>query len=91
MSKTQSKTKPVVTEQQVQKPYFTINGKQYTEDMLTQEQLVFLSHLIDLEQQINRVNFQLQQLQVCKQAFAAQLEVSMKQTEVALPKDTEVN
>lgn len=56
----------------------TINGKTYTEDMLTDEQKALVGHVINLEQKIGNQIFQLEQLQGGKAYFMAQLEASLK-------------
>lgn len=89
MPKARVKTTEVQKEE-VQQPFFNINGKRYTQDMLTQDQLLIINHLMDIEQQVNQNSFKLQQLQVTKQAFVGQLEVSLKQTESSIKKDDEV-
>ena len=62
-------------------PKININGQDYTEADLTQEQLILVNHVMDLDRKINGMMFQLDQLNVGKQAFMAQLEVSLKQAE----------
>lgn len=61
----------------------SLNGKEYNQDELTEDQILMVNHLIDLDSQINSLNFKLQQVQVCKQTFLIQLEASLKQSELA--------
>ena len=49
-----------------------------------------VNHLIDLDSQINSLNFKLQQVQVCKQSFMIQLEASLKQSEILKNKTEDV-
>jgi len=47
----------------------TINDKEYTEDQLTDQQKVMINHIADLNRKIDSAQFNLDQLQVGKQAF----------------------
>ncbi len=60
----------------------TLNDKEYTEDDLNPEQKHIVNHLLNLEQKIGSTQFQLEQLQVGKQAFVKMLEDSLKATDV---------
>ena len=51
----------------------TINDKEYTEDQLTDQQKVMINHIGDLERKIGSTQFNLDQLQVGKQAFVDML------------------
>mgnify|MGYP003114848003 FL=1 len=57
----------------------TINDKDYTEDELTDQQKVMVNHIGDLDRKIGSTQFNLDQLQVGKQAFVDML---IKSTEV---------
>lgn len=57
----------------------TINDKDYTEDQLTDQQKVMVNHIGDLDRKIGSTQFNLDQLQVGKQAFVDML---IKSTEV---------
>ena len=56
----------------------TINGTDYTEDQLTDQQKVFVNHVADLDRKIGSTQFNLDQLQVGKQAFMSLLTASLE-------------
>lgn len=47
----------------------TIDGVEYTEDQLTEEQKYMVAQLQDLEQKLSQLRFQTDQLNVAKNAF----------------------
>ena len=51
----------------------TINDKENTEDQLTDQQKVMINHIADLDRKIGSTQFNLDQLQVGKQAFIEML------------------
>lgn len=55
----------------------TINGTDYTEDQLTDTQKVMINHIADLDRKIGSTQFNLDQLQVGKQAFMDMLTESL--------------
>lgn len=55
----------------------TINGTEYTEDQLTDQQKVMINHIADLDRKIGTTQFNLDQLQVGRQAFMDMLEASL--------------
>lgn len=57
----------------------TINDKEYTEDQLTDQQKVMINHIADLERKIGSTQFNLDQLQVGKQAFLDMLTKSLEE------------
>ena len=59
----------------------TINDKEYTEDQLADQQKVMINHIADLERKINSTQFNLDQLQVGKQAFLDMLTKSLEEEE----------
>jgi len=59
----------------------TINDKEYTEDQLTDQQKVMINHIGDLERKIGSTQFNLDQLQVGKQAFVDMLGNSLEAEE----------
>ncbi|MDC0404198.1 hypothetical protein OAM26_04115 [Porticoccaceae bacterium] len=63
----------------------SINGTEYTEDQLTDQQKVMINHVADLDRKIGSTQFNLDQLQVGKQAFMDMLTKSLEAdtTEVA--------
>lgn len=58
----------------------TINGNDYTEDQLTDHQKLLINHIGDLERKIGSAQFNLDQLQVGKQAFIDMLAKSVEET-----------
>lgn len=60
----------------------TINEVDYTEDQLTDEQKVLINHVADLDRKIGSTRFNLDQLQVGRDAFMNMLTASLnKETE----------
>jgi hypothetical protein len=59
----------------------TINDKDYTEDQLTEEQKVLINHVADLDRKIGSARFNLDQLQVGRDAFVNMLTASLKETD----------
>ena len=51
----------------------TINDKEYSEDQLNDQQKVMVNHVLDLDRKISSTQFNLDQLQVGKQAFVEML------------------
>ena len=56
----------------------SINGTEYTEDQLTDQQKVMINHVSDLDRKIGSTQFNLDQLQVGKQAFMDMLTKSLE-------------
>ena len=56
----------------------TINGTDYTEDQLTDAQKVFVNHVTDLDRKIRSAQFNMDQLNVGKQAFMQLLTASLE-------------
>ena len=56
----------------------TINDKEYTEDQLTNEQKVMINHISDLDRKINSTQFNLDQLNVGREAFVKMLTESLE-------------
>jgi hypothetical protein len=56
----------------------SINGTDYTEDQLTDQQKVMINHIADLDRKIGSTQFNLDQLQVGKQAFMDMLTKSLE-------------
>ena len=63
----------------------TIDGVEHNANNFTESQSVLLHHTIDLDRKIGSTQFQLQQLQVGKDAF-----LSLLKTELDKPQDVEV-
>lgn len=59
----------------------TINGTDYTEDQLTDEQKAMINHIADLDRKIGSTRFNLDQLQVGRDAFVNMLTASLKETD----------
>jgi hypothetical protein len=57
----------------------TINDKEYTQDQLTDQQKVMINHIGDLERKIGSTQFNLDQLQVGRQAFLDMLTKSLEE------------
>ena len=58
----------------------SINGTDYTEDQLTDQQKVMINHVADLDRKIGSTQFNLDQLQVGKQAFMDMLTKSLEES-----------
>jgi hypothetical protein len=70
----------------------TINGNNYVLEDLTQEQQMMFQHCVDLERKIGNTTFQLDQLNVGRNAFLKMLEDSLaasKEQVEAEPVETE--
>ena len=57
----------------------TINGTEYTEDQLTDQQKVMVNHISDLDRKIGSTQFNLDQLNVGREAFVNMLTQSLDQ------------
>ena len=58
----------------------SINGTEYTEDQLTDQQKVMINQVADLDRKIGSTQFNLDQLQVGKQAFMDMLTKSLEES-----------
>ena len=58
----------------------TINGTDYTEDQLTDQQKVMINHVADLDRKMGSAQFNLDQLAVAKQAFMDMLTKALEET-----------
>jgi hypothetical protein len=56
----------------------TINGTEYTQDQLTDQQKVMLHHISDLDRKIGSTQFNLDQLNVGREAFVNMLTQSLE-------------
>ena len=61
------------------KQTIVINDQEYTEDQLTDEQKVLINHVADLDRKIGSTRFNLDQLQVGRDAFMQMLTQSLKE------------
>jgi hypothetical protein len=57
----------------------SINGTDYTEDQLTDQQKVMINHISDLDRKIGSTQFNLDQLNVGKDAFVNMLTRSLEE------------
>ena len=58
-----------------------IDDKEYTEDQLTDQQKVLINHVGDLDRKIRSAQFNLDQLQVGRDAFMNMLKTSLEEPE----------
>ena len=58
----------------------SINGTDYTEDQLTDQQKVMINHVADLERKIKSAQFNIDQLSVGKDAFIQRLKTALEDT-----------
>ena len=56
----------------------TIDDKEYTEDQLSEEQKVMINHISDLDRKVGSTQFNLDQLNVGRQAFMNMLKSSLE-------------
>ena len=61
----------------------TINDQEYTEDQLTDEQKVLINHVADLDRKIGSTRFNLDQLQVGRDAFMQMLTATLNKVDDA--------
>jgi hypothetical protein len=61
-----------------EKTPITIDGVEYAEDDLTDEQKVIINHLLDLDRKISSAQFNIDQLNVGRQAFMNMLKSSLE-------------
>ena len=61
----------------------TINDKEHKVDDLTQEQIAMVNHVSDLDRKLSSAQFNLDQLNVGRNAFMNMLTESLKTEEVA--------
>jgi cell division protein ZapA (FtsZ GTPase activity inhibitor) len=67
----------------MKKTTITIDGREYTEDQLTDEQKVLINHIADLDRKIGSTQFNLDQLQVGRSAFMSMLTTSLAKGDAA--------
>ena len=58
-----------------------IDGKEYTEDQLTDEQKIIINHISDLDRKMGSVKFNLDQMAVGRDAFVNILKQSLQEVE----------
>jgi hypothetical protein len=59
----------------------TIDGTDYTEDQLTDQQKVMINHVADLDRKIRSAQFNLDQLTVGRDAFMKMLSASLQEND----------
>jgi len=59
----------------------TINGKEYTEDQLNEQQKAMVNHVADLDRKIGSARFNLDQLSVGRDSFMKMLTESLEAPE----------
>lgn len=64
-----------------EKQTVSIDGTEYTEDQLTDQQKVLINHVGDLDRKIRSAQFNLDQLQVGRDAFMSMLKTSLEEPE----------
>tara|TARA_R110002111_G_scaffold170680_1_gene236375 strand:- start:257 stop:499 length:243 start_codon:yes stop_codon:yes gene_type:complete len=64
-----------------QKPVLTFDDKEYVIEDMTDEQKAVLNHINDLQNKLNSMQFNLDQLNVGKDAFISKLRESLKEPE----------
>jgi hypothetical protein len=65
-----------------EKKTITVNDKTHNLEDLNEQQLAMVNHLQDLERKISNARFNVDQLNVGKEAFIRMLEESLDQSEV---------
>lgn len=58
-----------------------IDGKEYQYEDMTAEQQTMVNHLVDLDRKLNSAKFNLDQLQIGRNAFMSMLSESLSKTE----------
>jgi hypothetical protein len=59
----------------------TINDRDYTEDQLTDQQKAMINHISDLDRKMRSAQFNLDQLQVGREAFVNMLTASLQESD----------
>lgn len=65
------------------KATITLDGKEYSEDQLTDEQKMMVNHINSLQQKITSAEFNLDQLRVGQKAFIEMLKSSLDELDKA--------
>ena len=74
--------------QDTNKPQLTIDGVEYDVEKLTDQQRMILDHVLDLERKLNSARFNVDQLQVGRDAFFNMLKQSLTAEPVAEPAES---
>jgi hypothetical protein len=72
-----------------EKQTIAIDGTEYAYEDLTQEQQILVAHIQDLDRKINSTRFNLDQLNVGKQAFFEHLKATLATEEQVVEEVTE--
>tara|TARA_R100001594_G_scaffold3788_2_gene13948 strand:+ start:670 stop:903 length:234 start_codon:yes stop_codon:yes gene_type:complete len=70
-----------MAEKEKQQSFITVDGKDYSEDDLNDEQKAIVNHLVDLNRKIGSSEFNLVQLRFGRQAFVDAFKASLQEVE----------
>ena len=70
-----------MAEKEKQQSFVTVDGKDYSEDDLNDEQKAMVNHLVDLNRKIGSSEFNLVQLRFGRQAFVDAFKASLEEVE----------
>ena len=70
-----------MAEKEKQQSFVTVDGKDYSEDDLNDEQKAMVNHLVDLNRKIGSSEFNLVQLRFGRQAFVDAFKSSLQEVE----------
>ena len=70
-----------MAEKEKQQSFITVDGKDYSEDDLNDEQKAMVNHLVDLNRKIGSSEFNLVQLRFGRQAFVDAFKSSLQEVE----------
>ena len=70
-----------MAEKEKQQSFITVDGKDYSEDDLNDEQKAIVNHLVDLYRKIGSSEFNLVQLRFGRQAFVDAFKASLQEVE----------
>ncbi len=65
-------------EEEKEKKIITVNDKTYNVEDLSEQEIVMINHVTELDQKIMSARFSLDQLQVCRDAFVNMLTLSLE-------------
>ena len=72
-----------------QKPVLTFDDKEYVIEDMTDEQKALLNHINDLQNKMNSMQFNLDQLNVGKDAFISKLREALEEPEAEVVEEVE--
>ena len=72
-----------------QKPVLTFDDKEYVIEDMTDEQKTILNHINDLQNKMNSMQFNLDQLNVGKDAFISKLREALEEPEAEVVEEVE--